>query len=75
LLDGIYLEKEGIPTAVISTEPFEEQCKTIVSAHHYYDYEFVQISHPIANALSENLLQEARRVKDEVINLLLGKNT
>jgi hypothetical protein len=71
LLDGIFLEKQGIPTVVISTEMFVEQCKTIASAHHYDDYSFVKIAHPISNASSENLLQEALRVKDEVFNLLL----
>lgn len=71
MLDGIYLEKVGIPASVICTEPFLGQGTAIASAHGFQNYPLVLISHPLATASSEELLAEAERVVDDVVNLLL----
>jgi hypothetical protein len=71
VLDGIYIEKEGIPAAVISTTLFAEQTKTMASIHGFLDYPFIEVSHPIASAAKERLRDEANRVAHQVVSLLL----
>ncbi len=47
MLDGIIMEKQGIPAAVVCTEPFIKSCQAMIVAHGLADYPFVTIPHPI----------------------------
>jgi hypothetical protein len=72
VLDGIVMEKLGVPTAVICTEPFISSGKAMAVAHGFPDYPFAVIPHPI-NATTHEVLD--RWVEDslpEVIHLLLA---
>jgi hypothetical protein len=73
LLDGIYSEQAGIPSVMISTEAFVEQCKTMKAAHHLNDYTFVEVFHPIATSSSEALNKEADRIYENVAKLLVNE--
>jgi hypothetical protein len=73
LLDGLYLEKEGVPSAMISTDAFNQQCKAMSSAHNFENYPFIEVFHPIATASVGSLEDEAHRVVEEVLSLLLVK--
>jgi len=57
VLDGIVMEKLGVPTAVICTEPFISSGKAMAVAHGFPDYPFVIIPHPI-NATPYDVLEK-----------------
>jgi hypothetical protein len=71
LLDGIIMEKLGIPTAVINTEPFITSSKAMAVAQGIPGYPFVIIPHPIATTEIGLLEEWAEQVIDEVTNILL----
>jgi hypothetical protein len=71
VLDGIYLEQLGVPVSVISTKPFMDQSQAMASVHGYTNYPLVNVFHPIANASPGALKQEAERVTDEVVQILV----
>jgi len=73
VLDGIVMEKLGVPTAVICTEPFISSGKAMAVAHGFPDYPFAVIPHPI-NATAYEVLD--RWVEDslpEVVRLLVAQ--
>ena len=66
------MEKLGVPTAVICTEPFISSGKAMAVAHGFPDYPFAVIPHPI-NATTYGVLD--KWVEDslpEVVRLLLA---
>lgn len=74
MLDGIVMEKLGIPTAVINTEPFISSGKAMAVAHGIPDYPFAVIPHPIAATEKAVLEEWAEKVIDEVAEILLTGN-
>ena len=71
MLDGIVMEKLGVPTAVICTEPFISSGKAMALAHGLPDYPFAVIPHPI-NATSYEVLDDwVEESLPEVVRLLL----
>ena len=72
MLDGLIMEKRGIPAAVICTEVFMEQGRNTAYVHGFAEYPIVEVFHPITNASIEDLNKEAERVQQEVIELLLA---
>jgi len=70
VLDGIALEKRGIPSAVICTDAFTVTGKAIAAAHNAADYPFVIVRHPIASASAEELTEQAHRAAPQVVSLL-----
>jgi hypothetical protein len=74
LLDGIVMEKLGIPTAVINTEPFVGSSKGMAVAHGMPDYPFVIIPHPIAATQKEILHSWADQVVNQVEAILIGQD-
>lgn len=72
MLDGLYLEKVGIPSAVISTDAFTQQCQAMSKAHNFDNYPFIEVFHPIATAPLKSLEDEAYRVGEQVLSLLVG---
>ena len=71
MLDGIIMEKLGIPTAVVCTEPFLNSGKAMALAHGFPDYPFALIPHPI-NATDYPILDQwVDQHLDQIIRLLL----
>jgi len=71
VLDGIVMEKLGIPAAVICTEPFTSSGKAMAVAHGFPDYPFVVIPHPI-NATPFDILDKwVENCLPQVVRLLL----
>jgi len=64
------MEKLGVPTAVVVTEPFISSAKAMALAHGMPDYPFAVIPHPIAATEREELEERAERVVNEVISIL-----
>jgi hypothetical protein len=68
------MEKLGVPTAVVNTEPFITSSKAMAVAQGIPDYPFVIMPHPIAATEKSRLEEWADIVVDEVVNILLTGN-
>ena len=74
MLDGIIMEKLGLPTAVICTEPFESSGRSMAASHGLPDYPIVIIPHPICVTEAEKLKVWADEAVDQIISILTKEN-
>ncbi len=72
MLDGILLERRGIPAAAICTDVFVPNGQAIAAAHGAPAYPFTLVRHPLASASQEELAREAKRVLPEILRLLVS---
>jgi hypothetical protein len=70
VLDGILLEKAGIPAVSIITEPFAPTGKAMAESHGVPDYRFLAMPHPIANLTDAELNARADVLVSQVVDLL-----
>ncbi|MEE9249284.1 MAG: hypothetical protein V3U79_11410 [Dehalococcoidia bacterium] len=68
--DGIELEKQGVPTAVIVTDEFVNQAKAIAEIQGIPDYPFAVIPHPIGRLTPEDLKERAKQALPQVLKIL-----
>ena len=68
------MEKLGVPSAVVNTEPFIASSQAMAVAQGIPDYPFVIIPHPIAATEKAHLEVWADGVIEQVINILLTGN-
>ena len=69
--DGIKFEKNGVPAAVICTEPFITSGAAMAKLGGIPDYPFAVTNHPLGS-LDETLLRErAREVAKDIVKILL----
>jgi hypothetical protein len=71
VLDGIVLEKAGVPSASIVTDVFERTARAMAEQWGLPTYRFLMMPHPIANLSEAELDQRARAIVSEVAKLLL----
>jgi len=71
VLDGILLEKNGIPAASIVTDVFEVTGRAMAEQWGQPHYRFLSMPHPIANLTEAELDQRAREMVPQVVKLLL----
>jgi hypothetical protein len=71
VLDGIVLEKEGMPSASIITDVFEKTGRAMAEQWGLPAYRFLMMPHPIANLTEQQLDQRAREMAPEVVKLIL----
>ncbi len=71
--DGITLERNGVPTAVICTEPFISSGKAMSVIGGIPDYPFVVVPHPLGSLSTEQLRERAMQAAPEVLKILLAK--
>ena len=71
MLDGILLEKHGIPSASIITDVFEVTGRAMAEQWGVPHYQFLSMPHPIANLTEAELEQRAREMAPQVAKLLL----
>jgi hypothetical protein len=71
VLDGILLEKAGVPSASIVTDVFEVTGRAMAQQWGVPYYRFVVMPHPIANLTEGQLDQRAREIAPEVVKLIL----
>ena len=71
MLDGIYLEKHGIPSASIVTDVFEKTARAMAEQWGVPTYKFLMMAHPTANLTAAQLDQRAREIVPDVVKLLL----
>lgn len=72
MLDGILLERAGLPAAVILTEPFVRSGREMADAQGCPDFPFSVVPHPIANQTDAVLKEWARGVAPAVASILLN---
>ena len=70
MLDGILLEKAGIPTVSIVTEPFRVTGEEMAKTWGVPEYRFLDMPHPIANLTDEALDKKADELMKSVVSLL-----
>ncbi|HXG16913.1 MAG TPA: hypothetical protein VNK50_11730 [Calidithermus sp.] len=75
MLDGILLEKVGVPSAAIVTDVFEVTGRAMAEQWGVPYYRFLVMPHPIANLTDAQLDQRAREIVSEVAKLLLQGQT
>ena len=71
MLDGILLEKAGVPSAAIITDLFEVTGRAMAKQWGLPHYKFLALPHPIANLSDADLDQRARAITPDVVKLLL----
>ncbi len=70
MLDGILLEKAGIPAVAIVTEPFRATGKEMAASWGVPDYRFLDMPHPIANLTDAALDVQADNLLERIVKLL-----
>jgi hypothetical protein len=71
VLDGILLEKHGVPSASIITDVFEATGRAMAEQWGVPTYRFLMMPHPIANLTETELDRRAHEIVPEVVKLLL----
>lgn len=67
MLDGIKLERAGIPAVAIITQPFIATGRAMATNWGAPDYAFVVTPHPIANLSRAELEARADELTDQVV--------
>jgi len=71
VLDSILMEKAGVPTAAIVTEPFEVTGRAMAEQWGLPYFTFLLMPHPTANLTDAELDQRAAAIVPAVVRLLL----
>ena len=71
MLDGILLEKNGVPSASIVTDVFEVTGRAMAEQWGLPYYKFLSMPHPIANLTEAQLDARAREMTPQIVKLLL----
>ena len=71
MLDGILLERAGVPSATIVTDAFEVTGRAMAEQWGVPYYRFLSMPHPIANLSEADLDRRAREIAPEVVKLIL----
>jgi hypothetical protein len=70
VLDGILLEKAGIPCVSIVTEPFRVIGQEMARSWGIPSYRFLVMDHPIANLKEEELDKQAEKLLKTIVQML-----
>ena len=70
--DGIVLERKGVATAVVVTEPFIAAARAMAALDQRPDYRFAVVPHPTAGLTDAELAAIAGPVAAELEAILLG---
>ena len=71
--DGIEFEKNGVPAAVICTEPFITSANAMANLGGIPDYPYVVVPHPLGSLTPEELRGRAMQAAPEVLRILLAR--
>jgi hypothetical protein len=70
VLDGILLEKAGLPSVSIVTEPFRLTGQEMARSWGVPDYRFIAMDHPIANLKEDELDTQADKQLEAIVRML-----
>ena len=71
--DGLTLERRGVPTAVICTEPFVTSADAMAALGGVPDYPYVVVPHPLGSRTMEQIREIAARAAPDVLGILLAQ--
>ena len=71
MLDGIVMEKAGVPSVSIITDLFDGTGRAMAEQWGVPLYKFLVLPHPIAKLTDAELDQRARAITPDVVKLLL----
>ncbi len=71
--DGLTLERRGVPTAVICTEPFVTSANAMAALGGAPDYPYVVVEHPLGSRTMPQLRDIAARAAPEALSILLAQ--
>lgn len=71
MLDGIEMERRGVPTAVVCTDAFEITGRAMAKTVGAPNYPFALIPHPISNLSEEQIRQRAERALQDLVRLVV----
>ena len=66
------LEKLGVPTVVLCTEPFARTAESMAKRRGFPKYRYILVEHPLSSARPEGIRQRAEKALPEVLSILLG---
>ena len=66
------LEKLGVPTAVLCTEPFARTAESMAKRRGFPNYRYILVEHPLSSARPEAIRQRAEKALPEVLSIILG---
>ncbi len=64
------LEKRGVPTVVVCTDPFINTAKAMAAVCGIPDYQFVIVRHPVGSNTPEELRAKAASLLPEAVRIL-----
>ena len=67
------MEKRGVPTAVICTEPFISSGRAMSRIGGIPDYPFVAVPHPLGSLAPDALRGRAMQAAPDVLRILLAR--
>ena len=70
--DGIHVEKAGIPSATICTDPFKVTARAMASMWGASNYPVIYTSHPVGGLDREAVRGRAQELVDQVVAVLTG---
>ncbi|GGA61028.1 hypothetical protein GCM10011490_09020 [Pseudoclavibacter endophyticus] len=70
--DGIALEANGIPAAVICTDAFEGNSRAMAKLKGAPDFDFIVTSHPVANLDDQGVRERGRALVDDVVGRIVA---
>ena len=70
--DGIHVEKAGIPSATICTDPFEITAKAMARLWGTPDYPVIYTRHPVGGLGRDAVRRRAEELVDQVVAVLMG---
>lgn len=66
------LEKLGIPTVVVCTDPFAKTAESMARRRGFPNYRYILVEHPLSSARPEGIHKRAQDALPEVLAILLG---
>lgn len=70
MADGVLLEKAGLPTVSICTEPFRITGEAMATAYGFEGFEFVTVPHPLASLNREEIAERIAAAMPEILRIL-----
>ena len=67
------LERQGVPVAVICTEPFVATAEAMLRLKGVPDYPYATVPHPIGSLTPAEVQERARAALPQVLRILLAK--
>jgi hypothetical protein len=71
VVNALQLERAGIPTLLVSTEPFENVCRTMAGMHGAPNFRWAIVPHPIGRLDEATLAERARLAAVQLREIIL----